>query len=77
MAEFNIKRFAAQVRKLDDQLGQFSDYEGDADGPTFYVFKMGKERWERRCEQAAELHEQAARLWRRALKTSQKGATNG
>lgn len=69
---FSINRFAKQVRKLDDALGQFADYEGDESGPTAYMFKLGKERWERRCETAASLHEEAARLWRRALAQSKR-----
>lgn len=67
---FNIKNFARQVNKIDDQPAMFADYEGDESGPTHYVHKMGKERWERRCEQAILLHKQAAKLWERALKAS-------
>ena len=67
---FNIKRFARQIQQIDDKLGSFVDYEGDVNGPTHIMYRAGKDAWERRCLQAAELHEQVARLWREALTAS-------
>jgi len=68
--KFDIKRFANQVAGVDDLLGSFSDYEGDENGPTMRLFHAGKERWERRCQEAIDLHLKAAQLWEKALKAS-------
>jgi len=59
----------SKISKIDDQLGYFSDYEGGWEsGPTFYLWQCGKERFEKRCEEAIYLHSEAIKLWEKARK---------
>jgi len=57
---------AEAIRKIDDKLGQFSDHEGNEDGPTYHLWQLGKRRFAARCDEAIELHQRAIRLWKDA-----------
>jgi len=64
-----ISDLFSNISKIDDQLGKFSDYEGgEESGPTLHLWQCGKERFERRCEEAIYLHGEAIKLWKKAHK---------
>lgn len=55
------------ISTIDDRLGKFSDYErGEESSPTLYLWRCGKERFGRRCEEAIYLHGEAIKLWKKA-----------
>ena len=54
---------AEAIRVIDDKLGQFSDYEGNENGPTWYMWTRGVDKFELRCNQAIELHQRAIKIW--------------
>lgn len=59
-------KVSESIRKVDDALGYFSDYEGNEDGPTWYFWKKGVKAFDVQCERAISLHQDAIRAWRRA-----------
>ncbi len=58
-------KLCAEINKLDDVLGQYSDYEGDEDGPTFKLWEDGYWAFKRRCAKARAEHAAAISAWKR------------
>jgi hypothetical protein len=48
-----------EVRVNDDRLGAYSDHEGDAEGPTAYIWSLGYEAFRDHCRRAIKAHETA------------------
>jgi len=56
-----VLKLCTEIQKIDDALGQFSDYEGQEDGPTWHAFKDGY--LARRALEAIQLHRDAISVW--------------
>lgn len=54
-----------ELRKANDELGRYSDHEGDEGGSTFYFWKQGRTAFAAQCERAIEDHNRAIKLWRK------------
>lgn len=53
-----------QINRVDDRLGQRSDYEGQEDGPTYHLFNdCTRSKFNDICDAQIEAHSEAIRLW--------------
>jgi len=56
-----VLKLCTEIQKTDDALGQFSDYEGEDNGPTWDAYKNGY--LARRALEAIQLHRKAIAIW--------------
>lgn len=54
-----------EMATSDDRLGQYSDYEGDEHGPTFYLWNQEIEVFDRQCAAAIKQHAIAMAIWKK------------
>ncbi len=64
-------RLCNKIQEVDDQLGRFSDHEGNMDGPSWWSWRRGKKGFENYCEKALMLHRRALRIWQQAKKLNE------
>lgn len=57
-----------EVSACDDHLGHYSDYEGDAHGPTFLLWNQGLVEFDIQCKLAIKQHAIAIALWKKFAK---------
>lgn len=57
-----------QIQMVDDRLGQYSDYEGDENGPTHHLFANGYKSFSSACDRAIKDHSDAIVAWKRLKK---------
>jgi len=60
-----VLKHCNRIRECDDALGEFSDHEGNQDGPAWWAWNQGAEFFDRRCTQAILAHQNAIREWRK------------
>jgi hypothetical protein len=56
------------IRKCDDSIGHASDHEGDENGPTWHMWRLGQKRFARHVAAMVEWHRRAAYRWEKAGK---------
>lgn len=61
-----------EVRAINDQLGRYSDHEGQEDGSTYYFWNHGQDAFDLQCSRAIEDHQTAIRVWRKLRRINQK-----
>ena len=66
-----VLEWCEEVRKCDDQIGRYSDHEGEESGPTWYMWQSGYETFKYACSRALADHKQAIHVWEQLQKLNE------
>lgn len=58
-----VLKACAKVQEIDDALGKRSDHEGDENGPTWYLWNLGPEKFEAVAREQVNNHNRARYTW--------------
>ncbi len=63
-APTQLMRLCEALRVCNDQLGKYSDHEGDENGSTWHFWQMGKSRFDMYAARAIADHKAAIGVWK-------------
>jgi hypothetical protein len=64
-------RYFREVQANDDRLGQYSDHEGNEDGPSFFLWTQGYTTFKKHCERSIRDHEKAIETMKKLQKLNE------